>query len=315
MEILDIAIASISFLSLREKKLLKKNIDSIDKLALLSIDELSSIVSRSLRRVVWNGVKCKALAEKSLAIMNTKDIKGVFCFQEDFPAMLRTIPDAPYALFYRGNLKALSKRAVSVVGTRHICQESAKAAFDFAKEAALDNCVVVSGLANGIDSFAHKGALSSLIPESTVAILPCGIESVVPLGNRNLALQIIKNQGCIASEYIPGTPAEPWRFVQRNRLVAALSSCTVVIHAPDGSGALITADFALDYNRDVVFHDGNFCKAATSSKPNGKKALRSSKKFLEEGAPLIKNYADFVQVQQQEPGFQNCKNKGQLEFL
>lgn len=315
MNILDIAISSITFLSAKEKILLKKNIDSMDNLALLSIEELSTIIGRSLGRAIWNGKSCMALAEKSFSLAESKGINSVFYYEAEFPAMLRTIPDPPYAFFYRGTLEALKKPCVSVVGTRRICEKSARAAFGFAKEAAFSAQTVISGLANGIDSFAHKGALASGILQSTAAILPCGIDTVVPYGNRSLAQQIVKSGGFIASEYVPGIPAEPWRFVQRNRLVAALSSCTVVVHAPAGSGALITADFALDYNRDVVFHSAGFCGEAEKNGRGGKKNVRTSEKFIEEGAPVIENYADFVAVRKNAPGFKVCKNKGQLEFL
>ncbi|WP_276779833.1 DNA-processing protein DprA [Treponema succinifaciens] len=315
MDILDIAISSITFLSAKEKILLKKNIDSMDNLALLSIEELSTIIGRSLGRAAWNGKACRALAEKSFSLAESKGINSVFYYEAEFPAMLRTIPDSPYAFFYRGTLEALKKPCVSVVGTRCICEKTAHAAFGFAKEAAFCGQTVISGLANGIDSFAHKGALSSGILQSTAAILPCGIDTVVPYGNRSLAQQIVKNGGFIASEYVPGIPAEPWRFVQRNRLVAALSSCTVVVHAPAGSGALITADFALDYNRDVVFHSTGFCSEAEKNGHGGKKSVRTSEKFIEEGAPVIENYADFVAVRKNAPGFKVCKNKGQLEFF
>lgn len=315
MNILDIAISSITFLSAKEKILLKKNIDSMDNLALLSIEELSTIIGRSLTRAAWNGKACRALAEKSLGLAESKEINAVFYYEAEFPAMLRTIPDPPYAFFYRGILEALRKPCVSVVGTRRVCEKTARAAFGFAKDASLGGWTVVSGLANGIDSFAHKGALSSGLAQSTAAVLPCGIDTVVPYGNRNLARQIISSGGFIGSEYVPGVPAEPWRFVQRNRIVAALSSCTVVVHAPAGSGALITADFALDYNRDVVFHSAGFCNEAEKSCGGGKKNVRTSGKFIEEGAPVVENYADFVTVRESAPGFKICKNKGQLEFF
>ena len=287
----------------------------MDNLALLSIEELSTIIGRSFGRAVWNGKSCRALAEKGFCLAESKGINSVFYYEAEFPAMLRTIPDPPYAFFYCGTLEALKKPCVSVVGTRRVLEKTARAAFSFAKESAVSGQTVVSGLANGIDSFAHKGALASGVLQSTAAILPCGIDTVVPYGNKNLAQQIVKSGGFIASEYVPGVPAEPWRFVQRNRLVAALSSCTVVVHAPAGSGALITADFAIDYNRDVVFHSAGFCSEAEKNGRIGKKNVRTSEKFIEEGAPIIENYADFIAVRKSAPGFKICKNKGQLEFF
>lgn len=319
VDILHIAISSLSFLSVKEKKLLEKNIDSLDSLALLSIQELSTIIGRSTGKASWNGGLCRAQAEKACAIMAAKGIHAVLHSDPAFPVMLKTIPDFPYAVFYRGSLEPFKRQCVSVVGTRKICRETAQAAFSFAQSAVQDGQTVVSGLAYGTDTFAHKGALSGGETGCTAAVLPCGIETVVPYGNRFLAAQIVRSGGCIASEYAPGIPAEPWRFVHRNRLVAALSSCTVVVHAPAGSGALITADFAADYSRDVMFHEAGLRAIAveTAGGCQGKKvrAERTCGRFLEEGAPVIKNYADFVTVKNDAPGTHVCKNKRQLELF
>lgn len=317
MDVLDLALAGIGFLTTREKKLLRKNIDSLDNLALLSIEDISSITGRKTRGG-WNGSLAKALAQKAEAIMESKDIHGAVCGEADYPAMLGTINDPPYCFFYRGNIEVLGKKCVSVVGTRRICQETAVAALEFSRDAAADGQTVVSGLANGIDSFAHRGALQSGAESSTAAVLPCGIESVVPYGNRGLASAILKNNGLLCSEYLPGTPAEQWRFVQRNRLIAALSPATVVVQAPKGSGALITADFAVSYNRDVVFHNAGFCEQAKLCEgQDGKKAKEnasSSERYVLEGAPVIENYADYVRVMESPPGTFSMKDR-QLELF
>lgn len=313
---MDVALAGIYFLTNREKKLLKKNIDSLDKLALLSIEDISSIIGRKPRSQ-WNGNLVRTAAQKSALIMESKGIEAVVCGDELYPAMLGTIRDYPYALFYRGNPEILMKKCVSVVGTRRLCSETAEAAFDFSREAACSGQTVVSGLANGIDTFAHKGAMADGIEGTTCAVLPCGIESVVPYGNRGLASSILRNGGLLCSEYIPGTPAEPWRFVQRNRLIAALSPATVVVHAPKGSGALVTVDFALSYDRDVVFHRKGFCENAVKSEPVVKKAKEkapSSEWYVSEGAPLIENYAEYLKVMESPPGTFSIKDR-QLELF
>ncbi|WP_407397446.1 DNA-processing protein DprA [Treponema sp.] len=317
MDTLDLALGHITFLTNREKNLLKKNIDSLDNLALLSIEDISSIIGRKTKGE-WNGFHVKALVDKAEATMEAKDIHGVVLGSMEYPAMLGTINDPPYCFFYRGNLEVLKKKCVSVVGTRNICQETAVAAMEFSLAAAKDDCVVVSGLANGIDTFAHRGALQSGVECSTVAVLPCGIESVVPYGNRGLASSILNGGGLLCSEYIPGTPAESWRFVQRNRLIAALSPATVVVQAPKGSGALITADFALSYNREVVFHKAGFCEQANVSSIRGgkrvKEAAPTSERYVSEGAPVIENYADYVRVMETPPGTFSVKDR-QLELF
>lgn len=307
---LDLALASVSFLSLREKNLLKNNLDSLDALAVLSIEDISSIVGRTVKTSVWNGRECVRLAEAAGKIMAGFGISASVHRDPDFPPMLREMYDPPYMLFFRGNPECLNKKSVSVVGTRHVCPEAAEKTRDFCRDAALDGRLVVSGLAYGVDSWAHKGALLACgggASQVTAAVLPCGIDSVVPYGNKKIAEAIVRDGGVLLSEYLPGIGAEPWRFVQRNRLIASLSPATVVMQAPPGSGALITASMALDYNRDLFFHEACFCGPAVElskrqaerlKAQNTKTALNklshSADNYVSEGAAVIKDYKDFV---------------------
>lgn len=325
MDFLDIALASLYFLTLKEKILLKKNIDSLDKLAVLSIKDISSIVGRVINSSAWDGRKLKADVHRSSLIMERQHINAVRYNDSEYPALLKEIINPPYLLFYRGNVHTLEKECISVVGTRNVCKETASSAFEFSKDAASDNLAVVSGNAVGIDCFAHKGALASGKTASTVAILPCGIDTIVPSGHKILVQKILETEGLIASEYIPGCPAVAWRFVQRNRIIAALSPATVVIQAPPGSGALITASFALDFNRDVMFHNSGFCPEAleiskntinklSSDKKQSKKLSASSELYLEAGAPIIRDYAEYKNVKYCNPGSYNLDGSGQLHF-
>ena len=301
MEVLDLAVASIGFLSPKEKRKLRGSLNSLDELERLTGGDLAQIVGRR-PRAFWDGKMCSADAQKSYSVMCAKGIRSTLFFENDYPAMLLTIKDFPYALFYLGNLEALKKRCVSVVGTRKACALTAQATLDFSRDAASSGWCVVSGLAYGIDSFAHKGALSSGVKASTVAVLPCGADTVVPHPNRVLAANIVKNGGCLLSEYVPGTQAENWRFVHRNRLVAGLSSCTLVSHAPVGSGSLITADFAVDYGRDVTFLAAGLSDEAKSVEGNKNKSYRNSDKFLADGAPVVQGWEDFLALQKEAPG-------------
>ncbi len=307
---LDLALASITFLSLREKNLLKNNLDSLDALAVTSIEDISSIVGHPIKSASWNVKECVRLAKAAQKIMDSFGITACVHRDSTFPAMLREMYDPPYMLFFRGNPECLDKLSVSVVGTRHICAEAAESTRDFCRDAALDGRLVVSGLAYGVDAWAHKGALlagGKGMSQVTAAVLPCGIDSVVPYGNRKIAEAIIKNGGVLLSEYLPGVGAEPWRFVQRNRLIASLSPATVVMQAPPGSGALITASFALDYNRELYFHESCFCNDAVAlskrqserlmaqkTKSAQNKLSHSADSYVAEGAAVIKNYEDFV---------------------
>lgn len=320
MNLIDIVLSSISFLSLKEKKTLKKNLDSIDSLAVLSIEDISYCIGRLVKTSSWNAKVEISLAQRALRIMENQNINGLTYFQEKYPSLLREINDPPYMIFYRGNIDSLNKTCVSLVGTRNTCYESGKAAFDFAKSACENDFTVISGLAYGIDSYSHKGALASEKEKSTVAVLPCGVDSIVPYGNKRIAEQILYNNGCILSEYIPGCPAEKWRFVQRNRLIAALSSGLVVFQAPAASGSLITANFALDYNRDLFFHSSCFCEMAKKidmqirKNKSFKKNCSSCEQFVEEGAPVISNFNEYLFFRNSN-SFYNKKNNSQLELI
>lgn len=138
---------------------------------------------------------------------------------------------------------------VAVVGARSCTTYGATVAHTLSRHLAENGVTVVSGLARGVDAEAHRGSLAGGGP--TIAFLGCGIDRDYPSANSELARRIVENGGAILSEYIEGTPPAPWRFPARNRLVAA-SDATVVVESRDRSGALITADLALEYGRPVL---------------------------------------------------------------
>jgi DNA processing protein len=139
---------------------------------------------------------------------------------------------------------------VALVGTRHPSPAGARVAYDFGAESALCGFVVVSGLALGCDSAAHRGCLS--VAGITVAVLPCGVDRVAPVSNSQLGERILASGGCFVSQYPPGTPPRPFRFVERNRVIAALSQAVIVIECEERSGTLHTARFALEQNKPLA---------------------------------------------------------------
>jgi DNA processing protein len=166
-----------------------------------------------------------------------------------FPPLLRELHDPPRQLYFRGGPAAvLHEPAVAIVGARSCSSYGAQVARTLARELSAAGVVVVSGLARGIDGEAHRGALEG--GGKTVAVLGCGIDRDYPQRHAELASRI-EASGAIVSEYPPGTEPAPWRFPARNRIVAGLSLATVVVEARSRSGALITADFALDLGREV----------------------------------------------------------------
>jgi DNA processing protein len=167
-----------------------------------------------------------------------------------FPPRLRSIHDPPPGLFVRGDapLDLLTRTSVAVVGARACSGYGESVATTLARELAAAGVIVVSGLARGVDAAAHRGALEA---GTTVAVLGCGIDRDYPRANAGLAASIAE-RGVLVSEYAPGVEPAPWRFPARNRIVAGLACATVVVEARERSGALITADLALDEGREVL---------------------------------------------------------------
>ncbi|MDE5899595.1 MAG: DNA-protecting protein DprA [Treponemataceae bacterium] len=331
---LCVSLARITFLTLSEKLLLLKNLDSADRLALLSMEELSSICGRKIRARSWNGGENMRCAVREAGILEAKRIRSVLYADAAYPALLREIPNAPFMLFYLGDISVLAGRTVSVVGTRRATPGGARAAYGFSGAAVRSGCSVISGLAHGIDKSAHCGAVDAVLeagadcPKSfgrTAAVLPAGCDTITPSAHKRLAEQIIQTGGCIVSEYVPGVQGQPWRFVQRNRIIAALSPATVVVEAPPGSGALITAQYAVEYNRDVLFHAAAFSDMAqavsaavrqrleadfAAGRVSRMKAESCPEAYVECGAPVIQDYDDCCRCLKEAPGERNCKLNG-----
>jgi len=175
-------------------------------------------------------------------------IRTVARHEPGYPPLLSELHDPPATLFVRGDADALPEAAVAVVGARSCSAYGAQVARTLARELASAGLVVVSGLARGVDGEAHRGALDG--GGRTVAVLGCGIDRDYPRSHAELARRIIAS-GAVVSEYPPGVEPAPWRFPARNRIIAGLSLATVVVEARERSGALITADFALELGRDV----------------------------------------------------------------
>jgi len=180
-----------------------------------------------------------------------------------FPPLLHAIHDPPAGLFVRGAAgpDLLRRATVAVVGARSCSPYGAQVARMLGRELAGAGLVVVSGLARGVDGEAHRGALEA--GGTTVAVLGCGIDRDYPAAHRELASRI-RASGLIVSEYAPGVEPAPWRFPARNRIIAGLSAAAVVVEARDRSGALITADLALEEGREVFAVPGEITSALSS---------------------------------------------------
>jgi len=171
---------------------------------------------------------------------------------DGYPVLLGQIPDPPAGLWVRGDapLELLDRPAVAIVGARACSGYGRSVARALATGVAAAGAVVVSGMARGVDGEAHRGALAA--GGATVAVLGCGVDRDYPAAHAELARSIVASGGLVVSEYEPGVEPAPWRFPARNRIIAGLARATVVVEARERSGALITADFALEDGREVL---------------------------------------------------------------
>jgi DNA processing protein len=203
----------------------------------------------------------------------------------DFPELLRQIHDPPRALFLRGAADAdvLAGPAVAIVGARACSPYGAQVARMLGRELAAAGLIVVSGLARGVDGEAHRGALEA--EGVTVAVLGCGIDRDYPAAHAELARRICE-RGLVVSEYEPGVEPAPWRFPARNRIIAGLAAVTVIVEARERSGALITADFALEDGREVFAVPGEI----TGSLATG------TNRLLRQGATPLTEVDDVLEL-------------------
>lgn len=204
------------------------------------------------------------------------------CYNEPgYPENLLQIFDPPPVIFIKGSVKSLDKLAIAVIGSRRPSPYGLLVAEKFARDLAALGVTVVSGMARGIDTAGHKGALSG--GGRTVAVLGCGLDVVYPRENKRLMDKIV-DSGAVISEYPLGTPPEPWHFPARNRIISGLSLGTVVVEAAEKSGALITADFALEQGRDVMAVPGNVVSPLS----------RGPHKLIKQGARLVEGAGDII---------------------
>lgn len=192
--------------------------------------------------------------ERERAWIAKLDVTALTWLDAGYPAMLRGIPQSPPVLFVRGTAGPTFERAVAVVGTRRVTPYGRQATEAFCGALAGAGMAIISGLARGVDSIAHRCAVESGTP--TVAVMAGGIDQVYPRENAGLAEQILRN-GCLVSEYPAGIPARPDYFPRRNRILSGLASATLVVEAGEGSGALHTANWAFEQGRDVFAVPGS----------------------------------------------------------
>jgi DNA processing protein len=200
----------------------------------------------------------------------------------EYPSRLKEIYDYPPLIYVKGELVPQDEWSIAVVGTRRATVYGRQVTEEIVEDLAQNNITVVSGLARGIDTVAHRRTLES--GGRTVAIFACGVDTVYPSENTNLARSIIK-QGALISEYPLGSKPRPDNFPRRNRIMSGMSLGVLVIEADESSGAIITAHMALEQNREVFAIPGSILSPMS----------RGTNTLIQEGAKLVRNCTDILE--------------------
>ncbi len=230
----------------------------------------------------------KILKQKRSEVEEIKD----YCYKNNseiiiftsmfYPSLLKQIPDPPVLIYAKGNTDILkSSTSIAIVGTRLATPHGLSFAYDLSKELASYGCVVVSGLAEGIDASAHRGALES---GQTIAVIGSGLKFQFPATNRDLYKEIFE-KGVVITEFSPDVHPDKSTFPIRNRIIAGLARGVVVVESKVSGGSMITANLAVDYNREVFAVPGR----ATDTNSQG------PNKLIRQGAKLISSASDIVE--------------------
>ncbi|MCL2380702.1 MAG: DNA-processing protein DprA [Treponema sp.] len=282
MALVDLMICRIPGLTGRQRIELGGKFDTEDDFLVRSKKDIENILGTPPSRGPWTMAGLRAAGEADAAAAKRYGIGVVSWREGEYPPLLRETYNPPALLFYRGALPDPEKPLVAVVGTRKPSSHAAERAFALGRELGEAGLPVVSGLALGIDAMAHRGNIEG--GAATVAVLGSGPDCVYPASNRGLARRVVETGGALLSEYPPGTMPRKWNFPARNRIISALARGTVLVQAPENSGALITARFALEQGRDL------WVDRAGLALPGGAGTAR----LAGEGAVIIDSASDIL---------------------
>ena len=300
----------------RKLKLLElyQNPEKIYKLTKEELLKIEGIGEETAKNIILS--KNEKIIEHHIKYMQENNIDIIHIYEESYPQILKEIYDPPISLYIKGNKEILNNKNIGIVGCRECTDYGKKAAKYFAYNLAKENINIVSGLAKGVDSFAHLGCLSTYKENQncgknnnrcgkqnsnyerndnncgkqksncgkTIAVVGNGLDMVYPKENIELANEIIKSGGAIISEYPCGTKPDKMNFPARNRIISGISSGIIVVEAKEKSGTLITVDFALEQGRDVFVVPGNI-NSINSVGTND---------LIKQGAKLVTTYRDIT---------------------
>lgn len=244
---------------------------------LLEVEGLGIRVANEIRK----GPQ-EASVKKELSLLEQAGGKIITIHDRDYPSRLRNIYDPPPLLYLKGDLRKEDELAVSIVGSRKTTPYGRWITEKISQALVRNGVTIVSGMARGVDSVAHWGAISG--GGRTLAVLGCGVDVVYPPENRNLFTKIVE-RGAVLSEFPMGSPPEGGHFPKRNRIISGLSMGVVVVEAGPDSGSLITANYALEQGREVFAIPGNV----------GAGGSRGTNRLIKDGAKLVESSDDILE--------------------
>lgn len=279
------------------------------KKALLKIPGVGEVLAYAV-----SNQKVLDRADKEIEFLQRYEIKPLYYLDDDYPDRLKQCDDSPILLYYKGNTSLSHEKVLSIVGTRNATEYGRELCATIVEGLRLKgySVLIISGLAHGIDTAAHRNAIKNGLP--TVAVLAHGLNMIYPSANRGLAKEMLAN-GALVTDFITGTMPERNNFLRRNRIIAGLADATLVVESGEKGGALVTADLAFSYSRDVLACPGR----ATDKFSLGCNALiRTNRAALVESAEdveLALNWSSghsFVRSPQQLSIFRDFTSEEQL---
>lgn len=275
-----------------------KNPETIYHLKEKDLSKIKGIGEKTIENMLAQNIRNSV--EQHIEYMLKNNIDIVSIYDKEYPSILKEIYDPPISLYCKGDKSILNKKSIGIVGCREVTEYGKGAAKYFAYHLAKQNINIISGLAKGVDSYAHIGSICAQSEENnpqvkscphvdnlkncgkTVAVLGNGLDMIYPKENEYLAKEIIEKGGAILSEYPLGTKPEKMNFPARNRIISGMSQGILVIEAKEKSGTLITVDFALEQGRDVFVVPGNI---------NSINSVGTNR-LIQQGAKLVTNYSE-----------------------
>ena len=283
--------------SKRKQKLLEiyKSPEQIYNLKEKELLKIHGIGEKTVKNILDPSIR--VYLENHIEYMNKYNIDIVSIQDYEYPKRLKEIYDPPISLYIKGDKNILNYKSIGIVGCRKVSEYGKRASKYFSYNLANNGVNIVSGLAKGVDSYAHIGTIEAQYVESslqfkknnyigrTIAVVGNGLDIVYPKENKKLEDTILKTSGCVISEYPLGTKPEKMNFPARNRIISGMSNGILVIEAKERSGTLITVDFALEQGRDVFVVPGNI---------NSINSVGTNE-LLKQGAKLVTTYNDITE--------------------